>query len=84
MLGRPDVEIAPITTTVFDRAMTIRAVHSFKLGDSLHLAAATEARCDGFLTNDIRLSTFRRRPRGPALTTGRLFDSISITDESVP
>ena len=56
--GRPDVEIVPITTAVFDRAMTIRAVHSFKLGDSLHLAAATEARCDGFLTNDIRLSTF--------------------------
>jgi predicted nucleic acid-binding protein len=60
--GRPDVEIVPITTTVFDRAMTIRAAHGFKLGDSLHLAAATESRCDGFLTNDMRLSAFSAVP----------------------
>jgi uncharacterized protein len=55
---RPDVRFIPITTAVFDRAALIRATHKFKLGDSLHLAAAMEARCDRFLTNDLRLSAF--------------------------
>jgi predicted nucleic acid-binding protein len=55
---RPDVRFVPITTTVFDRATTIRAAHMFELGDSLHLAAAAEVGCDRFLTNDRRLSAF--------------------------
>jgi len=33
-------------------------MHKFKLGDSIHLAAAVEAGCDRFLTNDTRLSKF--------------------------
>lgn len=53
---RPDVRHVPITTAVFDRATLIRAAYNFMLGDSLHLAAAVEARCDRFLTNDARLS----------------------------
>jgi predicted nucleic acid-binding protein len=56
--SRPPVRVVPITPAVFDRAATIRAAHNFKLGDSLHLAAAAEARCDRFLTNDARLSAF--------------------------
>lgn len=56
--SQPDVQIVPITTAVFDRATHIRAKHGFKLGDSLHPAAAVEAHCDRFLTNDARLSTF--------------------------
>jgi predicted nucleic acid-binding protein len=56
--ARPDVRIVPITTAVFDRATTVRAAHNFKLGDSLHLAAAVESGCDRFLTNDTRLSAF--------------------------
>lgn len=56
--ARPDVRLVPITTAVFDRATAIRATHNFKLGDSLHLAAAVEARCDRFLTNDHRLHGF--------------------------
>lgn len=56
--ARPDVHIVPITTGVFDRATHIRAAHNFKLGDSLHLAAAVEGGCDHFLTNDRRLSGF--------------------------
>lgn len=56
--GRPDVRFLPITRAVFDRATTIRAAFNFKLGDSLHLAAAVEAGCDRFLTNDNRLSGF--------------------------
>ena len=55
---RYDVRILPITTAVFDRATVIRATFGFKLGDSLHLAAAVEAGCDTFLTNDIRLAAF--------------------------
>jgi predicted nucleic acid-binding protein len=55
---RPDVRFVPITTAVFDRATLIRATHNLKLADSLHLAAAVEAGCDRFLTNDTRLSSF--------------------------
>src|SRR3954466_11125614 len=35
--ARPEVVMVPITTAVFDRATSIRAVHNFKLGDALHL-----------------------------------------------
>lgn len=60
--SRPDARFVPITTAVFDRAAIIRAIHNFKLGDSLHLAAAAEAGCDRFLTNDTRLSAFTDIP----------------------
>jgi uncharacterized protein len=56
--ARPDVYRVPITTAVFDRAAAIRAAHGYKLADALHLAAAAEAGCNRFLTNDGRLSTF--------------------------
>ncbi len=56
--ARADVTLALITTAVFDRATRIRAKYNFKLGDSLHLAAAVESGCDRFLTNDLRLSAF--------------------------
>src|SRR4051812_8799746 len=36
--ARRDVRLMPITTAVFDRATLIRATHTFKLADSLHLA----------------------------------------------
>lgn len=55
---RTDVHFLPISSAVFDRATTIRAAFNFKLADSLHLAAAVEAGCDRFLTNDARLSAF--------------------------
>jgi predicted nucleic acid-binding protein len=54
--ARPEVRLTPITTAVFDRATRVRATYSFKLGDSLHLAAAVEGGCGRFLTNDTRLS----------------------------
>ncbi len=59
---RSDVRLVPITTAVFDRATLIRARHNFKLADSLHLAAAVEAACDRFLTNDTRLAVFTDIP----------------------
>lgn len=53
---QPAVQRVPLTTAVYDRATILRATQKFKLGDSLHLAAAIEAGCDRFLTNDRRLS----------------------------
>jgi predicted nucleic acid-binding protein len=62
LFAQPNVTLVPITSAVFDRATLIRATHNFKLADSLHLAAAAEAGCDRFLTNDNRLSTFTDIP----------------------
>jgi predicted nucleic acid-binding protein len=42
--------------SVFERATTLRAAHRLKTPDALHLAAAIEARCDQFWTNDMRLA----------------------------
>ena len=58
----PHVQIVPITQAVFDRATLIRATYNFKLADSLHLAAAVEAGCDLFLTNDTALARFTDIP----------------------
>ena len=58
----PDIQLVPITTAVFDRATLIRAHHKFSSPDSLHLAAAVEAGCDAFLTNDTRLAAFTDIP----------------------
>jgi len=62
LFAQANVEWVPITTAVFDRATVIRATHNFKLGDSLHLAAAVEASCDSFLTKDHRLAGFTDIP----------------------
>lgn len=58
LFAQSNVELVPITAAVFDRATLIRATHDFRLADSLHLAAAIEARCTSFLTNDRRLAGF--------------------------
>jgi len=50
--------VVPLTTAVVDRATIIRGQHRFKTPDALHLAAAVEAGCRGFLTNDARLTGF--------------------------
>jgi len=55
---RPDVQVVPITTAVFDRATQVRATHGYKTIDSINLAAAVEASCSLFLTNDTPLSGF--------------------------
>jgi predicted nucleic acid-binding protein len=56
LFARPDVRMVPLTATVFDRAAQVRADYNFKTPDALHLAAAVEAGCDRFLTNDSRLN----------------------------
>lgn len=53
-----DVVRTPMPTTVYERACQIRALHHYKLGDALHLAATVESGCGLFLTNDYRLSSF--------------------------
>lgn len=56
--SRSDIEIVPITTSVFDKATEFRAKHGYKSIDSLNLAAAVEGNCDRFLTNDQQLKNF--------------------------
>jgi predicted nucleic acid-binding protein len=51
-------ELALFPPAVFRRAAEIRAQHNFRTPDALHLAAAVEAACDVFLTNDAQLTRF--------------------------
>ena len=51
-------EIVPLSRAVMDRATEIRAQFGFKTPDAIHLAAASVAKCDVFLTNDHRLDRF--------------------------
>ena len=51
-------EIVPLSRAVMDRATEIRAQYRFKTPDAIHLAAASVAKCDVFLTNDHRLDRF--------------------------
>ncbi len=57
-----DVVRVAMATGGYERACRIRAIHSYKLADSLHLAAAVEGGCGLFLTNDHRLSGFPDMP----------------------
>jgi predicted nucleic acid-binding protein len=57
-LTASDVNRVPMPTAVYERACRIRAQYNYRLADSLHLAAAVEAGCGVFLTNDHRLSGF--------------------------
>jgi uncharacterized protein len=50
--------LMPLSRSVVDRATEIRGRYRFKTPDSLHLAAAVEAGCQSFLTNDLRLNRF--------------------------
>jgi predicted nucleic acid-binding protein len=65
----PNLRTIALTAATFDRAAGIRsgctyppvaaaAPKRYGLADSLHLAAAIEAGCDRFLTNDARLTGF--------------------------
>ncbi|MGH7127273.1 MAG: type II toxin-antitoxin system VapC family toxin [Planctomycetaceae bacterium] len=50
--------VMPLSTAVCDRATLIRGQYRYRTPDALHLAAAVEAGCGAFLTNDLRLSSF--------------------------
>jgi predicted nucleic acid-binding protein len=49
-------EIIELNRAVFERATALRVEHNLKTPDSLHLAAAIQASCDEFWTNDQRLA----------------------------
>jgi len=59
-----NVTFVPLTAAVYVRAAHIRGNHAYAGGkrysiqDALHLAAAVQAGCEAFVTNDLRLSTF--------------------------
>ncbi len=57
-LTAADVVRVPLPSAVYERACRARAVHGYKLADALHLAAAVDAGCGLFITNDHRLSSF--------------------------
>ena len=50
--------VIPLTSSVCDRATAIRGRRRYRTADAIHLAAALEAGCAVFLTNDHRLATF--------------------------
>ncbi|MBY0513522.1 MAG: PIN domain-containing protein [Gemmataceae bacterium] len=65
----PNLRTVPLTPASYTRAAAIRGGHTdpavppatpkrYGLADALHLAAAIEAGCDVFLTNDAQLSSF--------------------------
>ncbi len=60
----PNVTFVPLNSPVYERAANIRGVHAYASGkrystqDALHLAAAVQAGCASFLTNDHRLAGF--------------------------
>ena len=54
--------IVPLTAEVMDIATEIRATYGFRTPDAIHLAATTEAQCEIFLTNDVRLQRYTSIP----------------------
>ncbi|MHB1422449.1 MAG: type II toxin-antitoxin system VapC family toxin [Gemmataceae bacterium] len=60
----PSLTTVPLTAAVHDRAALTRGRYRYGtskiygLADPLHLAVAIESRCEHFLTNDLRLSSF--------------------------
>jgi predicted nucleic acid-binding protein len=60
----PNMTFVPLTAPVYERAANIRGAHAYPSGkrysvqDALHLAAAVQAGCGSFLTNDHRLAGF--------------------------
>ena len=54
--AQPDVVRVDLSTALFDRATWIRAHHSLKVADAIHLATALEYQCDEFWTGDRKLA----------------------------
>lgn len=61
LLGNPRLMAIPITRNTLIESARLRATTALKLPDALHLATATLAGCNVFLTNDTR---FRQKKRG--------------------
>ncbi len=59
--ARQELVVAELTRSVFDLATQLRARHRLRTPDALHLAAAIEAGCVQFWTNDDRLAAAASR-----------------------
>lgn len=46
------ITLVPITAPIAERTASLRARYNLRIPDALHAAAALDARCDAFLTND--------------------------------
>ncbi|MCW5933112.1 MAG: type II toxin-antitoxin system VapC family toxin [Fimbriimonadia bacterium] len=51
-------EVIDLSHEVIEKATEIQVNYSYRIPDSLHLAAAVVANCEIFLTNDTRLRSF--------------------------
>jgi predicted nucleic acid-binding protein len=51
----PNLEIRPIDAPIVEIASDLRAVHTLRTPDALHMATALATRAEGFLTEDRRL-----------------------------
>jgi uncharacterized protein len=67
----PRIGYAPLSRTVFDLAAELRAHQRIKTIDALHLAAAIDAGCEEFWTNDRRLER----------AAAKRIEVIAFTDE---
>lgn len=56
VLQSPAVKLLPFTSEVAERYARVRAEHRVTPADAIHLATASVARSNLFLTNDLRLS----------------------------
>lgn len=50
--GRPELPVLPVSRAILLEAARLRAETGIKLPDAIHMATASAANCDVFLTND--------------------------------
>lgn len=56
MFGKSGLRVEPISADIIERATQLRADHSFRTPDAIHLATAIQCRADLFLTGDKALA----------------------------
>lgn len=54
-LTQGDTDFVQTNATIADQAAQLRVQHNLQMMDALQVATAIEARCDAFLTNDMKL-----------------------------
>lgn len=67
-----ELVLHPISIAILRSAAELRATHGLKTPDAIHAAAATQAGCDCFLTND---SAFMRIPKLNAVLLSQVLQS---------
>jgi predicted nucleic acid-binding protein len=72
LLSNPRLTLTPISRQTLIESARLRAGSTLKLPDAMHFATATLARCDVFLTNDMRF-----RLPAPAIAVVLLSDLVA-------